>query len=148
MLRLGGERVAVESPDGGDPRSLLVCVQCTRQHGVESCLVGRECADRDVNSRRPKRLLPVFGRVLAGVAQLRRPSGHALPKLRRKTVERILRHAQRLQALVGQGSAHPRLLPGVGRIGSGGKRRDQSLQQFATGAPVVDTDQDIASDVR
>jgi hypothetical protein len=90
----------------------------------------------------------VFGRVLAGVAQLRRPRGHALLKLRRKAIERILRHAQRLQAVVGKRGAHPSFLAGVRRIGGGGKRRDQSLQQFATGAPVVDTDQDIAPDVR
>jgi hypothetical protein len=64
----------------------------------------------------PQRLLPVVRAALADVAQFGRPRGHSLPELRREALQRVLRHTERLQALVGEGSGDPSVL---GRVGGG-----------------------------
>ena len=70
--------------------------------------------------RRPERLFPVFRAALAGVAQRLRPRGHPLLELRREAVERILRHAQRLEALEAERDAHPGIAGRAGRVGGRG----------------------------
>ena len=107
------------------PDRLFVRFSSARQYGLEPRRVGRERADRDVDVRGPERLFPVFGRALADIAQFCRARGHALLELRRKAVERILWHAQRLQALEGERGGDPSLMVGISRVGGGGERRDQ-----------------------
>ena len=52
--------------------------------------------------RGPERLLPVFGGALTDIPQFRRARGHALLERQREAVERVLRNAQRLEALEAQ----------------------------------------------
>ena len=61
--------------------------------------------------RRPERLFPVVRAVLANVAEQLRARGHALLELRRKAGERVRRHAERLQALVGERNGDPGVRP-------------------------------------
>ena len=49
--------------------------------------------------RGPERLFPVFGGALTDIPQFCGARGHALLERQREAVERVLRNAQRLQAL-------------------------------------------------
>ena len=79
--------------------------------GLEPRGIGRERGQRDVHVGSTEWLLPVGGAALPHVAQLDRARRHPLLELRREAVERVLRHAERLQALVGEGHGDPGAVP-------------------------------------
>ena len=57
----------------------------------------------DVKVRAAERVFPVGGRIGAEIMQDRSTRGHALSEFDRETVQGCLRHAQRLEALEGEG---------------------------------------------
>ena len=99
-------------------------------------------------SRGAERLLPVLGAALADVAQLGRAGRHPLAELRREAVERVLRHAERLQPLVGEGDGDPGVVRGIGRRASRVDHGVQPPHQLASGGAVVDAQQQVGADVR
>ena len=125
----GRQLVAVLPPDQLDARQLLVGPACPLDDRLEPLGVGRERGQRDVHVRRAERLLPVLGAALADVAQLGRARRHALPELRREAVQRVLRHAERLEAVVGEGDGDPGV---AGRVG---RRSGRSRRRGAAAAP-------------
>src|SRR6478672_1448743 len=120
----GGQRLAVLPPDHFHAADVLIRLPGTLERRLEPRRVRSESYEADMDVWRPKRLLPMIGGALADVAQLGRARGHALPKLRGETVERILRHAQRAQALKGEPDGHP-CFHSSWRIACGSDRRDQ-----------------------
>ena len=109
-----GQLVAVLTPDHLDPGELFVRRARALEHRFQPGCVRRQRGERHVDVGGPERLLPVGRAALADVAQLGCPRGHPLPKLRREAVQRVLRHTERLQPLVGESSGDPGVL---GRIG-------------------------------
>ena len=79
------------------PAQLLVRLASALERRLEPLRIRRDRDEHDVDVRRPERLFPVLGAALAGVAQRFRARGHALPELPGEAVERILRHAERLE---------------------------------------------------
>ena len=97
---------------------------------------------------RPEWFLPVGRVALADVAELGCPRGHSLAELRGEAVQRVLRHAERLQALVGEGRGDPGVVGGIGGGPAGIDDREQPAHQLATGRAVVHANQQIGTDVR
>src|SRR5829696_9130010 len=104
----GGELVAVLSPDDIHARKLLVGATHFLDGGLEPRGIGRERGQRDVHLGATEWLLPTGGAALPNVAQLDRARRHPLLELWREAVERVLRHTERLQALVREGHCDPR----------------------------------------
>ena len=96
---LGGQRVTIQAPDGGDPGEFLIRFPGAREYALEPRRVGRERAKPDMDVRGPERLLPILGGALTDIPQFCGARGHALLERQRKAVERVLRNAQRLEAL-------------------------------------------------
>ena len=86
--------------------------------------VRRQDREGDVDVRRAERLLPVLGVALADVAELAGARGHALAELRREAVQRRLRHAERLQPVVGEGDGEPGAVRGLVRAAARLDERD------------------------
>ena len=107
------------------PDSSSYAFPSAREYALEPRRVGRERAERDMDVRGPERLFPVFGGALADIAQFCRARGHALLERQREAVERVLRNAQRLEALEGERGADPSLVAGIRRARGGGERRNQ-----------------------
>ena len=118
------------------------------EYGLKPRCVGRKPTDCHVDVRDPERLFPVFGGALSDITQHTRARGHALLERQWETVERVLRNTQRLEALESERGADPSLVTGIGRVGSVGERRNEPPQQLATGASVVNSEQDIDANVR
>ena len=98
-------------------------------------------------SRGAERLLPVGRAALADVAQLGGTGRHPLAELGREAVERVLRHTERLQALIGEGDRDPRVVSGIGRRPSRVDERVQPSHELAAGGAVVDAQQQVGADV-
>ena len=111
----GRELVAVLAPDQLDAGELRVGAAGLLGDGLQPRGVGGEHGDGDVDVAGAERLLPVLGAAVADVAQLGGAGRHALPELRREAVQRLLRHAERLQAVVGEGDGDPGAVRGLGR---------------------------------
>ena len=146
-LALVRQRVDVLSPDRHDAGEIAQAVAGALKDRLKLRGIGRERDQRDMDIGRAERRFPVFGRVLADIAQLGCPRRHALLELQREAGERTLRHAQRLEALEAERRSERGLLAGIGRAGGGIEHRDQPPQQFAAGVLVVDAQQDIGAGV-
>ena len=118
----GRELIAVLAPDHFDAGELLVRVPCPLGERLQPFGIGRERGQRDVHVGRPERLLPVLGTALAHVAELGCARRHPLPELWREAVQRILRYAQRLETLVGEGDRDPRVLRRIGETAGRSRR--------------------------
>ena len=110
--------------------------------------VRRDRDEHDVDVRRPERRFPVLGAALAGVAQRLRARGHPLPELPREAVERVLRHAEGLEALVGERDADPGIGRRAGRVRGRGHDGARPPHQLPPGLAVVDAEQDVGGRVR
>jgi hypothetical protein len=111
---------------------------CPLDHRRQPRGVGRQRRQRHVDVGGSKRLLPIGRAAVADVAQLGRAGRHALLELRREAVQRFLWHAQRLQALVGEGNGDPGAAGRVGGGPAGADHRVQPPQQLPPGRAVVD----------
>ena len=143
----GRELVAVLAPDHLDAGQLLVRVPCPLGERLQACRIGREHRQRDVHVGRPERLLPVLGAALADVAELGRARRHPLPELWREAVERVLRHAQRLETVIGEGDRDPGVVRRIGRRPAGVDERVQTPHQFPSRRSVVDAEQQIPAHI-
>src|SRR3981081_1446503 len=85
---------------------------CALGGPFQSLRVRSERSEHDVDVSGPERLLPMFGAALVRVTQNSGASSHALLKLRRKAIERCLRHTKCLEPLKAECDAHP----GVARL--------------------------------
>ena len=120
---------------------------CSFEHRFQARGIGRQRRQRNVHVPGSERFLPVGRAALADVSELGRAGRHALPELRREAVKRLLRHAQRLQAVVGEGNGDPGV---AGRIRGGPAGVDHGVQpsdQLPSGVTVVDAEQQIGADV-
>src|SRR5262249_11936390 len=100
-LCLGRQCVAVLTPDGFDSCHLAIGFPCAFEDGFKAPFVSRNRDYYDVYVASPQRLLPVFRCALARVAQVFGARSHSLAELPREAIERILRHTQGFEALVG-----------------------------------------------
>ena len=141
------ELVAVLAPDHLHPGQLLVGAACPLGHRRQPRGVGRQRRQRHVHVGGSKRLFPIGRAAVADVAQLGRAGRHALPELRREAVQRLLGHAQRLQALVGEGNGDPGAAGGVRSGPAGVDHRVQPPQQLPPGPAVVNAQQQVGADV-
>ena len=139
--------VAVLAPDHLHPGQVLVGAAGPLDHRRQPRGVGRQRRQRDVDLGGSERLLPVGWAALADVAELGRAGRHALPELRREAVQRLLRHAERLQARVGEGNGDPGAAGRVGGGPAGVDHRVQPPQQLPPRRAVVDAQQQVGADV-
>ena len=144
----GRELVAVLAPDHLDAGQLLVRAPRPLGDRLEARRVGREHRQRDVHVGRAERLLPVLRAALADVAELGRARRHPLPELRREAVERVLRHAERLETVIGEGDGDPGVVRRIGRRPAGVDDRVQPPHQLPSRRAVVDAEQQVGADVR
>ena len=97
--------------------------------------------------RRAERLLPVRRAALADVAELGCACRHPLPKLGREAVERVLRDAERLEALIRERRGDPgavcRVLRGLARV----DEPVQTPHQLPPRRTVVDPQEEVGADV-
>ena len=122
---VGGQRVTIQAPDGGDPVEFLVRRPGAREYTLKPRRVGGERAEPDVDIRGAERLLPILGGTLTNIPELCRTRRHALLERQRKAVERVLRNTQRLEALERESGADPRLA-GSDQPGSWRRRARES----------------------
>jgi hypothetical protein len=115
--------------------------------GLEPRGIGRERGQRDVHVGSTERLLPTSGAALPYVAQLDRPRRHALLELWREAVERVVRQAERLQALVGEGHGDPGAVPRLRAGTSMVHNREQPPHQLTTGRAVIDAEEHVLPDI-
>ena len=129
--------VHVLPPDGHDAGQIAQGVAGMVVGGLQVVIGLREADHDEMDVRRPERLLPLLWGVLPHVPQVGRAGGHALLELGREAGQRVLRHPERLEALVAEG--HPERHR---RVGIERRRRveirDQAAQQLAPRVPVVD----------
>src|SRR5215203_4806117 len=118
-LCLSREGVTILSPDCRDSLHLPIRLARASEGGLEPMLIRGHCHQHHVDILRPEWLLPVLRTALPDVAQLFRARGHPLTKLPRKTVKRLLRHAERFEPLMSQSNAHPRVSQRT--VGIGGR---------------------------
>ena len=115
-VRPVGQLVAVLAPDDLDARQLLVGAARPSRRRPRA---GPRRA-RARRGRRGRRRCRAASPSWPGCSRRRRRTGcarrHPLPELRREAVQRVLRHPERLQALIGEGDGHPGV---VGRVGGG-----------------------------
>ena len=120
-------------------------------HFLEGALelrgIGRERGQRDVHVGATEWLLPVGGAALPDVAQLGRARRHPLLELWREAVERVLWHAERLQALVGEGHGDPGAVPRLRAGTSMVHNREQPAHQLAPGRAVIETEEHVLPDI-
>ena len=82
---LGGQRVAIQAPDGGDPVEFLIRRPGARKYTLEPRRVGGERAEPDMDIRGPERLLPILGGALTDIPELCRTRRHALLERQRES---------------------------------------------------------------
>jgi hypothetical protein len=130
-----------------DPGKVLVRLTRELEHLVQVFFVPGVQRERDVDVGRAERVLPVLRRARARVVQHRGARRHVLPELDREAVERLLRHAERLESLEREGDAEPagqRRHPPVVR---GSDVRKDPQQHLATVGGVVDAQHDVLAAV-
>ena len=89
----------------------------------------------------------MLGGALTDIPQRCGARRHALLERKREAVERFLRDTQGFEALEGEEGADPRLMPWIRRVRGVAESRKQPPEKLATGAPVVDSKQDVDPDV-
>lgn len=144
----GRQLVDVLLPDHLDTGRVLVGDTGPLQLLVQLRRIGRQGAQRDMNLARSERCLPVGRSTLAHIPDQLRPSGHALTKRPRKAVQRLLRHPQGPQPLVGERHSHPGILTPVRAGQTTRGHREQPPQQGTPGMAVIDAQEDELSLVR
>ena len=142
------ELVAVLAPDHLDARKLRMRAARLLDHGLQPLAVRGERRQSDVDVAGAERLLPVLRTAVADIAQQRRAGRHPLSELRREAVERALRDAERLQAVIGEGGRDPGVVGGIGRGSSAVDDVVQSPHELASGGAVVDAEQEVRPGVR
>src|SRR5262245_3365759 len=145
-LRFGGQRVTVLAPDRSYPRQFPISFPSTLDRQFKLLSVRRDCDDRYVDVRRPKRLLPVFGAALANVPQFFGARSHPLPELPGEAVERLLRHAEGLKPMIGERDAHPGIGQRAGRVRGRSHDCAEPPHQLASGFAVVNAEQNRPED--
>src|SRR6185295_13511642 len=102
----------------------------------------------DMHVRRAEGMLPVFWRIGSGVMQDRGARRHALLEFDRETVEGCLRHAQRLEALEGEGDPQPAGQGWHPPFVGGCDVREDSAQHLTSLRRVIYAENDIFATVR
>src|SRR6185295_5285832 len=119
-LCFGWQCVAVLTPNSFDPCHLTIGFSCPIEGRFELLFVRRHRDDDHVDIPSPQGLFPVFGCALTNVVKVFGSRRHPLTKLPRKAVERLLRHTEGFETLVGVCDTYPSVgqrAPGVGRGG-------------------------------
>src|SRR5215218_533157 len=98
--------------------------------------------------RSTQRLFPVGRAAVAYVSELGRTRCHSLAEFGREAVQRVLRYAERLQALIREADGDPGVVGGIGRRPSGVDNRVQSPDQLASRGSDIDAQQEVGADVR
>src|SRR5262249_48971901 len=94
------------------------------------------------------RLLPIFSRALASVAQVMCTRGHSLTEFPREAVQRLLRHAQSFESFVGESNAHPCIGEGTRRVRGRSHHLADTAHQLASGFAIIDAQRDVRGYVR
>lgn len=141
------ELVAVLAPDELDPGQLGMGSAGLVGDSPEPVLVRGEHRDGDVDVGAAQGFLPMVGTTLTDVTQDLGPSRHALPKLGDEAVEGRLRHAERLQPLVGESDRQRRIARLAGLTG-GGEDPVQPPDQLTAVPAIVDAEQQVDTHVR
>src|SRR5205823_13221184 len=99
--------MTILTPDRRDTLEFLVTFPGSFERCLQPLGIRRDGGNHDMDLVCSERFLPVFWTAFAVVAQRFCAGHHSLLKLRREGLERRLRYAQHLQALIAQCDAHP-----------------------------------------
>src|SRR5215207_311390 len=144
----GRELVAVLAPNQLHAEEPFLRSHRALENRVQPSRVRRQRGHRDVDVRRAKRLLPVLRAALTDVTELGGARCHPLFELRREAVQGLLRHAERLQALIGEGSGDPCVARGLGRDPAEVDHVGQPPHELPARVAVVDPEEKVAADIR
>src|SRR5215510_14010557 len=131
----------------GDLRQVLMRAARELEDPLQVLIVACVDGQSDVDVFRTVPMLPVGRCISADVMQDGVARRHPLPELDRKTVERSLWHAQRLEALEGERDPQPAGQRGLPPLVGGGDMRDDPPQHLPPLLRVTDAENHVLSEI-